>query len=354
MKSSQRTRIPLPDFDPSALESSVLFTLAEQMGSAIERVHGTPLRSSLKIPLDETWKRDEEFSEPHRHGELLVTAVLHAFALVWQRRIERLAAGVGRVGPRETIARDLAAEEGATAATSLLNVVIRAIDYTAPTHITYEGFLSAMLTADTELVPDDSRYRYRDALRSSFGKLGFQPSSSRSADGTWERPPERLRYDRVRFESILRDPEEMFRFLWENRKSLGLAEGAYTRVESVRPVARITPDGFFVRETVAEYTQRITVPARRLRALGIRKPTAMDDEQAVTLWGGGTLIFDEYGRLKFHVRNKVLNRTRPEARLQYQCDSGYFSEETALRATFARRHLARRLGSRAFRRMTTY
>jgi hypothetical protein len=43
----------------------------------------------------------------------------------------------------------------------------------------------------------------------------------------------------------------------------------------------------------------------------------MPPKQEVTLYGGGALIFDEYGRLKFHVRNKILNSDRQTRRLRY-------------------------------------
>jgi hypothetical protein len=119
-------------------------------------------------------------------------------------------------------------------------------------------------------------------------------------------------------------------------------------------VARVTPDGFYVRETVAEYTQRITLPASRLRRLRIRQPDGLPDDQIITLWGGGTLLFDEYGQVKFHIRNKVFNGDLQSKRLQYLTESGYFSEDTALAAAFARRHLARQLGMRAFRRQATF
>ena len=349
----QGGHLPLRDLEAKVLKKSVLFTLADEMGEASEEVRGKPLRASLEIDLNTAWRSDEDFNEPHRHGEILVAAVLHTFAEVWHRRIKKLAEALGRTGRDATVQIELLAEEGATAAESLLNVLIRALDYTAPTHITYKGYLSALLTADEQVVPDDSRYQYRELLRETFGALGITPSS-RLKSGVWEPVGAHLRYDRIRFESILRDPEETYRFIWDNRKALELAEGAYTKVESVRPVARVTPDGFYVRETVAEYTQRITLPASRLRRLRIRQPDGLPDDQIITLWGGGTLLFDEYGQVKFHIRNKVFNGDLQSKRLQYLTESGYFSEDTALAAAFARRHLARQLGMRAFRRQATF
>jgi hypothetical protein len=52
---------------------------------------------------------------------------------------------------------------------------------------------------------------------------------------------------------MLRDPEEVFRFIWENRRALKVREDSYIEVQSVRPSIRIGPDGFVLHETVAEY-----------------------------------------------------------------------------------------------------
>src|SRR5581483_4842578 len=137
-------------------------------------------------------------------------------------------------------------------------------------------FLSALLTADREIRPDDSRYNFRGILRSSFESYGMPPTSRPHADGDergiWEPPPDSLTYDRTHFESMQRDPDEVFRFIWENRKVLDLFEDAYSHVLSVRPCMRVAPDGFVLRETVAEYMQMITLAASELRSLGITAP----------------------------------------------------------------------------------
>jgi hypothetical protein len=133
----------------------------------------------------------------------------------------------------------------------------------------------------------------------------------------WETPEGRLSYAEVHFDSIRHDPDEVFRFLWANRRALGLCGDAYTRVLSVRPCQRTGADGFVLRETVAEYVQRIDLQAGELKRVGIQAPRGMPREQEVTLYGGGVLILDEYGRLKFHVRNKILNFERQTRRLRY-------------------------------------
>ena len=100
-----------------------------------------------------------------------------------------------------------------------------------------------MLTADREIRPDDSKYRFRQTLLQSFEEYEIRPTSKASGPepGIWEAPTCTLRYDRIRLDSMLRDPDEMFRFIWENRKDLGLEENAYTRVISVRPSVRTNP-----------------------------------------------------------------------------------------------------------------
>ena len=79
------------------------------------------------------------------------------------------------------------------------------------------------------------------------------------------RSAQELTYSRTRFESLTRDPDEVFRFLWENRGALGLVDGVFTHVNSVRPCLRVGPDdGFFFRETVAEYEQQVELLASEL------------------------------------------------------------------------------------------
>jgi hypothetical protein len=147
---------------------------------------------------------------------------------------------------------------------------------------------------------------------------------------------------------MLRDPDEVFRFVWENRRALKLHEQAYTKVISVRPCLRIGPDGFALRETVAEYIQMITLQAKELQHFDppIGKPAGMAPEREVTLYGGGTLIFDEYGRLKYQVFNRINNATRQTPRLKYLWKCGYYDDMEVTENAFARLHLNRALDLR--------
>lgn len=338
------------DASEEALKRSALFGLAEQMGREMEGLRGEALRRSTTIVPDPALKDTEEFLEPHRRGELFVAAVLNAFVAAWAERIAGLA-----VPGQNTFSLARVAELGADIADVLVTLWIRAIDYMPPVHLEFADALSAALTADTQARPDDSRYRLRDHTRAAFKAFGFGPAARAARDGTWEQAPPGLSYANVRFESMRSDKDEVFRFLWENRGDLKISEDAYAKVLSLRPCIRVGEDGFTLRETVAEYYQvaRLTpdelaehgvkVPKGWLREMKAaraaaqakrRKPPAEDGEASgepdaaddtegllTPVHGGGVLIFDEYGKLKYHIYNHVFG-DRQSARLDYLYNAG--------------------------------
>lgn len=335
--------IPFDKLEKKRLKQSVLFGLAKEMGQAISGVRGRALRRSLELlPLSSVdsppYLGQIAFEEPHRCGELLVAAVLNAFIEVWDSRI----AALKKHNSGDTVNLELVVEQGAEAADHLLTMAIRALDYTPPTDIRFGDYLSALLTADKETVPDDTKYNYRKQITDSFKSFGIEPSSTES-DGAWQPIDKDFQYDRTHFESLLRDPTEVFRFIWDNRALLKLDDRAYTRVQSVRPCLRISPDGFAMRETVAEYVQMTTLRADELQQIfpPIGKPNRMPKDTEITLYGGGTLIFDEYGRIKYHIVNNIFSQTLQADRIDYLWRYGYFPEVRTERNLFARMHLSR-------------
>jgi hypothetical protein len=343
-------RIALENLDVKALRKSVILGLGEEFGQELDDgvtgIRKTALRRSVEMepPAEMVPPRPanyylnhEEFKEPHRRGELLVAAMMNAFLRIWRERLKGLSAatipGSNRQTARERfLDRQRVVEEGAAVAEQLITMSIRALDYTPPTDLEFCDFLSALLTGDYEIRPDDSKYEFRKALKESFLAYGMAPTSNYGGDeeGIWEPPNHTLRYDRTRFESLTRDPDEVFRFIWENREALGLEAGAYTRVLSVRPCMRTNPDdGFVLRETVAEYYQQLNIMAEELKQYGIKTPPGMPADYEVTIYGGGSLIFDEFGRVKFHVRNRILNPDRQTRRLKYLWEYGYFDPSLA-------------------------
>lgn len=299
------------DVRREALARSVLLGIGEELGREMGAIGRSALRQSAALPPSPAWLGLRPFQEPHRRGEILVAALVDAFVGVWADRLLPLAAA------RDGVDRVRAAEEGSAVAEQLLTMAIRALDYCPPVHLEFQTFLSAMLTADLEVRPSDERFRLREHLVRSFAAYGIghaslAPDGSPRAEPFWQRPPEPFSYERTRFEPMQRDPDEVFRFAWENRRALRLHDGAYTRVLSVRPCVRIAPeDGFTVRETVAEIHQQLSVAAGELGRYGIPKPAGMPDDREVTLLGGVTLIFDEYGRVKYAIGDGVFDPARP-------------------------------------------
>lgn len=344
------------------LKQSILLGLGEQFG---EELTSTPnkrkdaLRRSVALTPEYVREHLEEFDEPHRRGEILVATMMNAFLNIWLKRIGQLgtldgnAVHLGRV-----------IEDGATAASHLLTMAIRALDFTPPTDLLFGDYLSALLTADYEIQPDEAPFYYRKILVKSFDSYGIRPTSGRD-DGLWmgpreqaqeehagKRPAQNIEYQWTHFESMQHDRDEVFRFMWQNRVALDIYPDAYTRVLSVRPCTRVSSDGFTLHETVAEYLQIITVRASELPGLKwyfskkwkgpevFAAPKGMSPETEIILYGGGALIFDEYCHLKYHISNKVLNAQRQKSRLQYLWDTGFYENGVGM-VSFDAMHRAR-------------
>jgi hypothetical protein len=322
------------------LRKSILLGLAEQMGREIPGIRGDALRRSVLLePSPDHYLIESEFMEPHRRGEILVAAFMNAFLEIWERRL----AGLGQMRPGY-LSRERVVEEGAEIADQLLTMAIRALDYTPPVHIEFGDVLSALITGHKEVDPDDQKYYLREMLLESFHDYGIQPASKAGVPGHWAAAPEDLRYERSHYESMRNDPDEVFRFVWENRRALEFTEEAYSRVLSVRPCLRIAPDGFALREVVAEFLQVLDVKAGELQLYGIRKPDGMPDPLEISLQGGGALVFDEYGQLKYNIHNRVLNADRQSKRLDYLWRNGFFRKNASSACAFSRIHRQRAAG----------
>jgi len=313
------------NLDAAWLRKSSLLGLAEQMGLELNPSGSRrkALRQSVELKPDPKLLEHHQY-EPHLLGEVLVAAILNGFVKVWEKRLKHFSDPIPLVR---------ISEEGEKAAEHLLNICIRALDYCPPVDLDFNDYLSALLTADFELVPDDEKYEYRKLLRDEFKKWGIKPQSKKTKEGIWEGPGKELDYDRVHFDSLQRDPDEVFRFIWENRVKLKVYEGAFTKVNWVRPCIRVGPDGFILRETVAEYIQMIDINASDLRLIfnsKLKKPKDMDDDVKIRLYGGGTLIFDEFGRLKYHIRKRIDDTKRQQKKINYWHEEQMFDPKNRL------------------------
>jgi len=320
-----------------SLRASMLFGLAHELGDEIGAVRGQPLRRSLELRPRPDYLDLDEYREPHRRGEVLVAAMLTAFIETWVARLKAL------VEQRPDVDRARAVEEGRDIADTLLTSAIRAIDYAPPVDLEFGDYLSAFVTADREIRPGDARYGLRERVRAACAAYGIRPASP-LAGGYWQPPARDFDYRRTHFEPMQRDADEVFHFVVENAAALGCDPEAFTRVTSVRPCLRIGPDGFALRETVCEYVQTLEILAGELGDVDVRRPAGMPADQRLRLYGGGILIFDEYGRVKFHVHNRFRS-PRQSRRLKYLWEHGFFTPAAAARLHFSSLHRRRASGT---------
>ena len=336
------------DVTAANLKNSVLLAVADRFVAPLGGAAPGALRRSVLIDWRSANLDDPKNDEPHARAEILVAAVMNAFVEVWSARLEGLGSKTLAELPRERVA-----EEGVEIARQLLTMAIRAIDYTPPIHLTFSDFLTAVLTADTEVRPDDSRYGLRAALKTWFRRYGIRPVPG--AGGCWSRPKQaELVLDGTNFTELRHDPAEMFRLIWNNRDDLNLNATAYTHVSSIRPCVRVGPeDGQIVHETVTECLQYVSIRAADLPSMGLRAPRGVDPDLIVALQGGSTLILDEYGRLKYEVSNRLprpgaAEGTREQARvarmqerLDYLARTGYLDRPHAATMRIADLHRRR-------------
>ena len=154
-----------------------LIELARQFGQT------TAQGAALRAARDEEERPDPtEYRtsfEPHNRGAILVRAVFDAFFTTYRARVEDLVrlGSTGANGPQD-LHPDLVTrltDEAADTAQRVLDLCIRAFDYLPPVDVTFGDYLRALVTADSELNPDDP-YDLRANLVDSFLARGIYPA----------------------------------------------------------------------------------------------------------------------------------------------------------------------------------
>ncbi len=67
------------------------------------------------------------------------------------------------------------------------------------------------------------------------------------------------------------------------------------------------------------------------QALAIEPPQEMPHWKRIRIYGGGALIFDEYGQLKYQIANKLEDTERQTKRLHYLWSNWDFLARTTSR-----------------------
>jgi hypothetical protein len=315
-------------------QQSLLGQLAQQFGQGLGR-YGA-LRDAIGSVENGQWKPTvptpadyKNATEAHDRGAVLVAAVFDAFLNIYRRRsadLLRLATGGTGVLPPGDIPYDLVnrlAKEASKTAEHVLNICIRALDYSPPVDMTFGDYVRALITADRDLVPDDDR-GYRVAFLQAFRRRGIYPEFVRNLSTEsvcWDSPELNIEiekglekmaltwdlhtnrqgaYDSSRLNAARLNEWIKANIDEDRARSLGFSrlpsllvgkeEGKLSpfEIHSVRPVRRVGPDGQQRLDLVVEITQSWSRPnGEKYR-------------------GGSTVIIDlEKKRLKYVVRKRV-------------------------------------------------
>lgn len=361
---------------------SLLGQLAQQFGES------TGLRGALRDALGSVnkdtgqWEPKspqpddmETVTEPHARGGLLVAAVFDGFLSIYKSRVAdllRLATAGNGVLSAGEMHPDLVGrltEEASKSARHVLTMCIRALDYCPPVDMTFGEYLRALITADTDLVPDDDLH-YRVAIIEGFRRHGIYPQEMRtlSPDSLcWQSPrgedglPLTLPLPSDLLQSLLAwDITGDRRKIWVQmeRKKGQLHEWLFSRIparrqatippslltemgldlgggaaaaaraieiHSIRPTRRIGPDGQYQVDLVIEITQR--------RGEMLQEDSPRSGPPDFWFRGGCTLIVDmqsEPGRVRYCIAKSINSRRRLTAQRRFLRVAG----DSALRATY--------------------
>lgn len=394
----------------SALTTSFLGAIAPQLGAEMPQ-RQRALRASFDLlalrrrdpsGARRSYPERKALKEPHGLGEVLVVSVLAVFR---ELLIGRLCDVMPRCADGAATPIELVADETSRAADLLLTLCIQAVDYTPPVHMQFADYLSSLLTVHRELHGTSGRLDVHRLLVESFASFGIEPAKG----GPWkpfeapddhdvDRGPSRrvesrlvrfdqvrldrneavrfeyvdqavaesahrvdddgrsrLDYTGVRFDQIQSDRDEAFRFVFANQAALDLDPEAYTRVLSVRPSSRVSPDdGFIVRETVIEVLQRLRLTRAELCArLQVDSVGSGKADDVLNLRGGTTLILGDHGQVKYSIHKRLIpGRSKQDAadRIDYveQLEQTGWVTRQASAADFAELHrLVHRAGDPA-------
>jgi len=358
---------------------NLLGQLARQFGQAIGN-YGA-LRTYIGQKSDPA--KYETEAEPHARGAILVASVFEAFLSIYRSRVTDLfriasrGTGVLEAGALHPDLVNRLASEASKSAQHVLNMCIRALDYCPPVDINFGDYLRAIITADSDLVPDDDQ-RYRVAIIEAFRRRGIYPADVRTLSVDSLRWPlvrelvggevkkseiieDDLRTIADKLRHILRKTadysptrEDLFHNLYEARRDLhgviesDVEQGPFEKVtglalhsskappditmsngrpafevHSVQPAQRIGPDGDSLNQAVISITQK--------RVVRLDPSDISPDAPTFAFRGGCTLIFDlDTLNLRYCIRKPITSDVRLESQRRYRLEA----RTTSLRATY--------------------
>lgn len=310
--------------------------------------------------------------EPHARGSILVAAVFDAFTSIYKHRVAdllRIATGGTGVLPLGALHPDLVnrlASEASKIAQDVLLMCIRALDYSPAVSMTFGDYLRAIITADSDLVPNDD-LGYRVAFIEAFRRRGIYPLGVRNLSIeslTW---PAALDEENYAFQQIAEkfnyvpDRSRLFGNRYDTYEEMAhyrasLHEFIRTRLDDLPTFERLTglsllpdpqlpdlvpgPDGKNLFEVHSLYpVQRVGPDGNLLNQFIIsitqtrRVPLDPDDPLSplIPFRGGCTLILDLDTR---QLQYRIVKPTYDPDRLQQQRQYIQESAGTSLRSVY--------------------
>lgn len=318
-------------------KAGFLMGLAQQFGHTTG--HKGPLRSAIDEDFDHPRQYHADL-EAHELGGVLVSAVFDAFVTVFKRKTQRyirLATGGSGILPPGELSHDLQgvlAHKASKLASQFLTICIRAIDYCPPVGLDFGDYLRALITADYDVVPDDT-WDYRGTIIGAFRRRNIYPRdvANLSEDALLWRQPRiplppvpKLSFADLRFngdpahvadaKELRRQACALGRYLSRpaHLAEFGLARDGDTGlngdhvdvpcIESIRTARRVGPDGQIIFDQIAEITQ-------------LRHVAASGSQPGFSFHGGATAILGPDGEVRYLVLKSVANAARVKRRLDF-------------------------------------
>jgi hypothetical protein len=270
--------------------ANVVADIAEEFEPGVARGKLAPLRT-LTTP-EGGPDPNPRSEEPHDRSLQLSRAVWDGLARVHARNLER---GVAPAASLE-LARQ-----------AVQRMVLRALDYLPPADATFADVARAVIAAD-RVSNETDQFGFRPAVAQAFADWGLGPSASEllglgAPEAPWPGMP--ATWPRL-------SATEAYLFLDANRDRLAIAPNPEYRDFVLRSfhVTSRPPEHVDVEEVVFVYEYPIDV---QLPDSMFAAPLA---GRWLTIWGGGTLVFDPDGHLRHHAE-KPVTRDRVAGALRF-------------------------------------
>jgi len=324
----------------------------EEVAAAVKEVESKPAykREAVWEKIVPDPRRLAATEDAHDRGAILVAAVYGALVSIYENRAARLLR-LATPGDLPQPLLELLTDELTKSAAQTLNMCVRAIDYLPPVDITFGEYLRAIVTADADVVKDDSLH-YRLAFVESFKSWGIKIDGLQSASedslswqtlnaGTYAEKCKELAAQLGEFS------QEDFRYASSRRDSFRItakwrailakwfkdafeANPGFERlfgldltlpdakpyVRALRRVERTSPQGRPMPQVVVHITQRLEVEEAGVKTFVL---------------GGATIIVNTAtSGIDYIILKKIGSEERKKAALRSAVDRS----ETSLRATY--------------------